>query len=911
MDGIRPHFTVRTSLGFLLLILLQASTEAQSSCSAPTDVYLQENDTTIVGQAVVNITVSSGVTLSIHPESLDYPFKLDGNSLILKSVLDYETEKKYVVKIICTGPTGTEADISIFVFVNPVNDNPPVFGQTSYSAAVDEMTPVDTPVGLFPATDPDGPQLFYTLTPESSGFKLASQTKPEILVAKLLEYDKVRNVELILKVQDTQLGTDASGPSFTATATIMVTINDVDNRAPLFQPCTLYEAGEDSICLNSAYTGTVTLNERETGVLQLEPGPLYAVDGDSGINDEITYSFLSGNGGLFEIDPDTGNITMVKPADTLDTITLIVLAAQKMNRYQFTTTTVTITVQAKSLQPPQFQRPRYEGVVTGVGNMMMDKNNRDQPLRILATDGDYAAPEVKQGVNPHITYSITGSSEFVIMDGFLFMTKDLPQSTLSLQVLATDNSNGETATADLLVEVPSGFTTTTVGTTNRMSMTTVGDSTIYSKTTKDPMPPVSATTAPIPIIPTTTPTGGSGSPPKPSLTTGGGVSSTSTAQPYTGLPTMAPIGNPTSTSKTTTPTGGSGSPPKPSLTTGGGVSSTSTAQPYTGLPTMTPIGNPTTISKTTTLTGGSGSPPKPSLTTGGGISSTSTAQPNTGLPTMAPIGNPTTTSKTTTPTGNPSKTTKDIMSPVSTTKPSVTSEGCVCTANTAQPHTVQPPGGYGPEDMVALGVTLGILLLICLVVIGLLICHIHRGKADWRKIYETSIFRSSLGQGSDAQKGGIQYTNDAFQKDEDGKSTDSNRPELSIEAGKPQKSERDFPARDEAIEKSLVPLHALLSDDASLSGSDKSDGEKEVKPILTKERRMDDGYKSVWFKEDIDPDAKEEVVIIPGSQENDSEDEEEEEEEDEERIKRVVFNEADLDSGLALTISDPEEYSKC
>lgn len=32
----------------------------------------------------------------------------------------------------------------------------------------------------------------------------------------------------------------------------------------------------------------------QPGVLPLKPGPLYAIDGDSGINEEITYSFLSG-----------------------------------------------------------------------------------------------------------------------------------------------------------------------------------------------------------------------------------------------------------------------------------------------------------------------------------------------------------------------------------------------------------------------------------------------------------------------------------------------------------------------------------------------------------------------------------------------------------------------------------------
>lgn len=55
-----------------------------------------------------------------------------------------------------------------------------------------------------------------------------------------------------------------------------------------------------------------------------------------------------------------------------------------------------------------------------------------------------------------------------------------------------------------------------------------------------------------------------------------------------------------------------------------------------------------------------------------------------------------------------------------------------------------PPGAFGSEDMVALGATLGVLLFVCLLVIGLLVCRVQRGKADWRKVYEASVFRSSV-----------------------------------------------------------------------------------------------------------------------------------------------------------------------
>ncbi|XP_067447055.1 cadherin-related family member 5 isoform X2 [Thunnus thynnus] len=747
MDGIHPHFTVRTSVSFLLLILLQSSTEAQNICSAPSTVEFKENNN--VGDVVLTITVQPGVTLMFKPAPAnpDNPFTLNGNQMIAAKVLDYETTNRYITDIICTEiATGRPFSLSIIVRLVNVNDNAPVFDQNLYNVNVNEMSPVGTTVGQYAATDLDQSQLYYKLESDSveaeNYFALKSETDPDILVRTPLDYDEVKNVRLVLYAQDTPLAPAEGRPSFTATTTIMVTILDVDNRPPWFQPCDLHNTGGAVICMSAGYTGSVILGDKETGVLPLKPGPLYAVDGDSGINEEITYSFLSGNEGRpFEINPNTGNITMLKAVNVSETISLTVLAAQKRNSYQFATTSVTLDVKVKTNHPPKFQKLSYEGVVSSVGTMVMDL--KDEPLFIIALDEDYNATE---GLNPNINYNIKRSSDFAIIDGYLFMTKDLPEGTLSLQVVAEDTSTKESDTANLTVEVKSGLTTTSLplSTTDIMVTTSTGESTTNSKTTED-------------IVSTTNP-------------------------------------------------------------------------------------------------------------------STSTDSISTTLP--------------------------------STTAESSTSNGAII-----------PPGGYGPVDMAALGVTLGVLLFICLVVIGLLVHRIQRWKTDCRKISEASMFQRSLSQASGGNKDGIQYTNEAFHKDEDGRSTGSDSQDGgSVMAGKETLYENDL------LRKSSLPLNSPQHDDASLTGSDKTDSEKDVKPILTKERRMEEGYKSVWFKEDIDPDAKEEVVIIPDSREDDSEEEDEEQsssdrEEDEDdnlpiKTPKVVFADAELDSGLGVKMGDPAEDSE-
>ncbi|KAJ4937745.1 hypothetical protein JOQ06_002376, partial [Pogonophryne albipinna] len=635
MDG--THFRLRTSSSFLLLLISLHTSTAQI-CSTPTSVNIAENNE--VGVVVATINLELGVTVDFTADgNPDNTFRIVGNTMEAAKVLDFEDKQVHVVSIICTETaTASKLELPIVVTVENLNDNAPVFEQNPYHATLNELSPSGTTVGRFAATDLDGGPLYYTLMPESSGFALKAPTNPDLLVVTPVDFDKVKSVQLILTVQDAPL---TAANRFITTTTIMVSIVDVDNRPPWFQPCSRYEVGGAVVCQSHGYTSRVVLNEQEAGVLSLDPGPLYAIDGDLGLNEEITYSFLGGDGGgLFQINPSSGNISMLKPVDVLGTISLTVLAAQSTNLFQSSSTSLSIRVQVKSLHPPQLQRTQYRGVVSAVGSMAIDPENKDQPLRFLATDQDYNATG---GINPHITYSVKGSSDFSVIDGYLFMTKDLPEGTLSLQVVAVDSTNEESDTAQLSVQVTSGLTTTSLpdSTTDRLT-------TALQETTEE---------------------------------------------------------------TTSTP-------------------------------------NPTTDSR---------------------------------------------------------------LSP-SVSDP--TSSDTLPTESTAHPPTViVPGGGFGAVDMAALGASLGVLLFVCLVVIVVLAVRVRRGKADWRKIAEASLFQT----GAKGSEGG-------------------HPPSVALN---------------------------VLRDDTSEAGSDKTDNEKEVKPILTKERRLDEGYKSVWFKEDIDPDAKEEVVIIP------------------------------------------------
>ncbi|KAM9814785.1 cadherin-related family member 5 isoform 1-T1 [Syngnathus typhle] len=757
---------MEASKNFFFSVLLLTSltiSQAQELCSAPDTVNVHENNT--VGHLVETIAVLDGVVPSLT-NAADVPFIVEGNRLLANAVLDYEKIKSYALMVTCRRPPAQEYELVIVVRVLNVNDNPPVFDMKTYQIPTEELLALGTAVGQFPAKDADeGTRLYYTLTSASDYFRLASPENPQLLIQNILDYDKVQTVQMVLQAQDTPLSGSDAEVSFTATATIQVNVVDVDNRPPWFLPCIKHVVAGVVVCQNTGYTGSVDLNQMQAEALTLKPGPLHAIDGDTGINEAIVYSFLSGNEeGLFDINPNTGEVRMLRAIDVLGTISLTVLAAQTPSSSQFATTSLTLTVRVKSLHKPKLQRAEYQGVISSAGAMATDPTNKDEPLQIVALDEDYASVG---GINPHIVYRVIGSGDFSIINGYLFMTKDLPEATLSLQVEAEDASNGENSIASLSVEVKSGLTTTAL--------------------------PLSSTTDTVTTPPTT-------------------------AQ---------------EAESTTNPTTHSGT------STGGRTTETikSTSDPGTPSTGVIPTSQSVTVATESSVT---------PLSTDG---PTSPAEPNTE---KVPI----------------------------------------------------PPSGFEAGDMAALGATLGVLLFACVVIIGVLVCRLQKGKADWRKIHEASVFRSSLGQGFGGEKQGVQYTNEAFQHDDDS--------DGGAGFGAPYATASEegpaVAAANSAIKSSVRALGTLLGDDnVSQTSSDK---EREVKPILTKERRQEEGYKAVWFKEDIDPDAKEEVVIIPDSREDDSEDDDCGDDDRPAKAPKVGFADTDLDSGLGVKMEDPEEGSE-
>ncbi|XP_072322228.1 cadherin-related family member 5-like isoform X10 [Scyliorhinus torazame] len=190
---------------------------------------------------------------------------------------------------------------------------------------------------------------------------------------------------------------------------------------------------------------------------------------------------------------------------------------------------------------------------------------------------------------------------------------------------------------------------------------------------------------------------------------------------------------------------------------------------------------------------------------------------------------------------------------------------------------VNPRLIYEAKHMAALGVPLGILLIICFVIIGILLHKIHRWNMEWEQITDGSVTKlKALSRGLfSSENDKLQFSNEGYQEEETSENAQkSSWPRLdnpvvesvalaaildpTVENSDPTGSSGNH--TDPVSQRSKAA--ATNQEDHKASGSfSETDTDTEVKSILTKERKSDEGYKSVWFKEDIELEANEEHVI--------------------------------------------------
>ncbi|XP_012888783.1 PREDICTED: cadherin-related family member 5 isoform X2 [Dipodomys ordii] len=512
----------------LLLALLGRApgAAAQAQVCTVSQSYFQLEENTNITGPLANITVPLGQHVELSDLSTPLAFEIRGNQLFLNTTLDYEETPILEAHIICKRGSSVVTNFRVLVVVQDVNDNAPEFPFTSKEWNVTEDTKVKSvviPEAELQATDKDKDDtLFYSLlevTPgASSFFSLEGVNRPSLRLDKPLDFLKTRNMTFQLIVQDTVGSTE---PSHTATATLVLSVLPADLRPPWFLPCT-YSDGY--VCLEAQYHGSVPVGHRPTSPLTLRPGPIYAVDGDRGIDQRIVYSIAGGNQeDTFAINDTSGNLTMAKSVPS-PTVFVLMVKAEQADGARYSITKATLEARGTAGHSPRFPQSVFRGTVeagSGANATVRDAASPTRFLRIWAEDPEF--PDF----NSAIRYRITNSSDFTMEGEIVLTTRALQHaSVFYAEVKANNTVTGATATATAEIHVTEQEPPATppTGTTLRPPVSST--------------PGLPPTEGPSSSPPSATPGGGAQPTAPPSATPGGGSAQTLT--PGSAQTTMSP-----------------------------------------------------------------------------------------------------------------------------------------------------------------------------------------------------------------------------------------------------------------------------------------------------------------------------------------------------------------------------------
>ncbi|XP_077987043.1 cadherin-23-like [Glandiceps talaboti] len=224
-------------------------------------------------------------------DTLNPKFFIDGSNIKNSAALDYEDpvlearNYRYDLVVKATDPGGLTGTTTIVVQVTPDNEEPPAFDSFPAAAiSIPEDSPLQTQViASLPATDPDfgvDGEITYSLDSPNSGelyFRVIPDTG-EILTIATFDYETgSTDFDLVIVIMD-----GGSSP-LSAMDTLTVSITDVNDEAPYFEPITVT---------------ALAFNEDQTlpyDVLEFPSGTPTASVNDKDTIFNPTLTFISGN----------------------------------------------------------------------------------------------------------------------------------------------------------------------------------------------------------------------------------------------------------------------------------------------------------------------------------------------------------------------------------------------------------------------------------------------------------------------------------------------------------------------------------------------------------------------------------------------------------------------------------------
>ncbi|XP_015143734.2 cadherin-23 isoform X4 [Gallus gallus] len=298
----------KSSTSTLTVKVLDVNDESPTFLPAIYNVSLPENvarDFKVVRLNCTDADVGLNAELSyfITGGNQDGKFSVGFRDGVVRTVvsLDRETVASYalILEAIDNGPTGNRrtGTATVYVTVLDVNDNRPIFLQSSYEASVPEDIPAASSIVQVKATDADegvNGRVWYRIVKGNEHNNFRINPSSGLLMRGVRPLDREQNSSHVLEVEayNTEHGPMRSS------VRVIVYVEDVNDEVPVFT--------------QRQYN---RLGLRETAGIGTSVAVVRATDRDTGNGGLVSYQILSGAEGKFEIDESTGLITTIDYLD--------------------------------------------------------------------------------------------------------------------------------------------------------------------------------------------------------------------------------------------------------------------------------------------------------------------------------------------------------------------------------------------------------------------------------------------------------------------------------------------------------------------------------------------------------------------------------------------------------------------
>ena len=341
------------------------------------------------------------------------PFTIDFvGSIMVTSPLDFETQTQYILTAFAIDLVGSNGSVPVRINVTDVNDNSPIFLNSSYLAVVEEGTPIGTIVVMVSATDDDSgsnSEIQYGLSPTVHPFSINSSTGVVLVSEELANLSRPLYELLVI-------ATDGGAVPLSSTATLLIRVI-ISGQPPVFVS-EIYEASvSEAVDVGTTVLQVLAINQNTNG------------------NNDIIY-YLEPND-TFSVNPSTGNITTLQTLDreNVSFYTLTALAVDNSGDMPLQTSVeVRINITDVNDNSPQFSMNTYNV------SLMENTTLGTAVLSVSANDSDI-------GNNGVITYTIipdNSSSYFGInvSTGVIFVQQEVDFETLSIIYLTVRAQDG-------------------------------------------------------------------------------------------------------------------------------------------------------------------------------------------------------------------------------------------------------------------------------------------------------------------------------------------------------------------------------------------------------------------------------------------------------------------------------------